>query len=757
MCMLAATVVACDNGGGGPDLTEIVVTPASTTLPQGATQQMVATARFSNNTTEDVTSRAQWESTMPAVATVGGKTGLVKAVAASGSTVIRATFEGKQGSAGITAAAAAVREVQVTPSAPSVPKGLSLQFKATALFTDNRTPVDVTDDATWKSSAEAVATVNDSGNATTLSVGTSTISADFGGKSGSTVLTVNIAVLEDIQVNPSPAAMPRGGFTQQFTATGIFSDDSTADLTTQVTWASSDTTVATISNVAGNRGLATSVGAGSSNITARLNSLTSTPTVLTVNSDTLTGISVTPATTEIALGQSQLFKATGSFSGSSAPRDISDLVTWSSSNQAIATISNAAGSRGLAVSQSVGGPVTISAQRGDLSSGASSASLTVTAASLQSIEVSPMNAVVPNGFNRNFSATGTFSDGSTGDVTNAVTWVSSNSNVATISNAGGSKGQARGGAPGQTTISARSGDVEGSTALQVIDAALSSIRVAPATASIPLGTTQAFSATGVFAGGFEMDITEQVDSWLSADDNIATVSNVAGSRGVASAKAQGGPVAISAKKGSVSASASLTVTSAAITGITVRQPGDTCSSVTPPDVDTFLPKGFKAGFIACASFTDGDVRDVTTQATWSSQATTVATVSNDAGSKGTATAVESGRTVVVASLGGRTDTAPIEVTNATLASIDVTPKAQTMSGSSPGIQYNAVGTFSDTRTLPITTQVNWTSSSSSVVISNAAASKGRATPSGSVLTSTTVTITATRDSVSGSTTLTRTP
>ncbi|MDB6083165.1 MAG: hypothetical protein JWN43_1046, partial [Gammaproteobacteria bacterium] len=71
--------------------------------------------------------------------------------------------------------------------------------------------------------------------------------------------------------NPSIAK----GLTQSFAATGTYSDASTQDLTTKVSWTSSVTTIATISNAAGSSGLATGANVGTTQVTA---ALTGTPT-----------------------------------------------------------------------------------------------------------------------------------------------------------------------------------------------------------------------------------------------------------------------------------------------------------------------------------------------------------------------------------------------------------------------------------------------------------------------------------------------
>src|SRR5580658_2046174 len=78
----------------------------------------------------------------------------------------------------------------------------------------------------------------------------------------------------------------------QFFATGFYSNSSTQDLTTSVTWASSDTSVATIG---ANTGVAIAVASGTTQITASLGGVTSAPTMGTVVAGTLEAIAITPA------------------------------------------------------------------------------------------------------------------------------------------------------------------------------------------------------------------------------------------------------------------------------------------------------------------------------------------------------------------------------------------------------------------------------------------------------------------------------
>ena len=95
---------------------------------------------------------------------------------------------------------------------------------------------------------------------------------------GSKTTTATTTTLSSIAVTPASPASLVVGSTQQFTATGTYSDSSTADISSQVTWNSDTPTAATISST----GLATGVAAGAVNITATLSGITSSPVSLTV-------------------------------------------------------------------------------------------------------------------------------------------------------------------------------------------------------------------------------------------------------------------------------------------------------------------------------------------------------------------------------------------------------------------------------------------------------------------------------------------
>ncbi len=180
---------------------------------------------------------------------------------------------------------------------------------------------------------------------------------------------------------------------------------------------------------------------------------------------TLVSIAVTPANPSVAAGQTQQFTATGTYSDGST-QNLTTTATWSSSNTAVATISNAAGTQGLATSLTQG-TSTITATSGTISG---SATLTVTAGSpvLVSIAVTPTSPGVSVGATLQLTATGNYSDGSTQNLTNSVTWSSTDTAVATVQTTGQTNpGLVTGVAAGTATINASFSSITGSTSVTV--------------------------------------------------------------------------------------------------------------------------------------------------------------------------------------------------------------------------------------------------------------------------------------------------
>jgi len=342
---ISLLVVGCgsSSSSGGVQqaavLAAIQITPGGKAIAKGTTLQLSASGISSDGSSRDLTSLATWSTSNSALATVSS-TGLVTGVT-PGEVTISASFQGVTGSTLVTVTGATLSSVVVNPPSASIARGTNQQFRLVGTFSDNSTQ-DLTSSATWTVSPPTLASINDLGLATATTVGTGTVTGAFGGRSANANLTVTAATLRSITVTPSGPAVARG-FSQQFTATGTFSDNSTQNLTTTVTWSSGDTAVATVGT---NTGLATGVNVGNTQITATSGAVNgSTP--LSVTAATLTSVAFSPAGPYnlVVGGANQQLTLIGTFSDAST-LDLSSAATWGSDNTGVFTVTNTAPLKG---------------------------------------------------------------------------------------------------------------------------------------------------------------------------------------------------------------------------------------------------------------------------------------------------------------------------------------------------------------------------------------------------------------------------
>ncbi|CAH8204630.1 hypothetical protein VAE122_2950001 [Vibrio aestuarianus] len=99
----------------------------------------------------------------------------------------------------------------------------------------------------WHTSDSEVGRFDEPGVLTAVEVGNTTLTATKDGVTSNTVnVNVSAAVITSILVTPSPVNIAKGQ-TQQLTATAIFSDGTSSDISSSVTWAPVDTATATVS------------------------------------------------------------------------------------------------------------------------------------------------------------------------------------------------------------------------------------------------------------------------------------------------------------------------------------------------------------------------------------------------------------------------------------------------------------------------------------------------------------------------------
>jgi uncharacterized protein YjdB len=425
-------------------------------------------------------------------------------------------------------------QITLVPWQVQLSVGGTAQLTAIGTYQDGVTQT-LTSGVTWTSTKATVASVSSSGLATAVAVGKSTVTATIGKIQGSATISVTVKTapqLSSIAISPTSATAAVGS-TIQFHVIGHYSDNSTRDLTSKAAWASTanalvngvEAPVAAVSN----RGLATALASGSTNIVAGLvvgSKLLQVAAQLTVTPPVLQSIAVLPGSTTLAKGSLQQFYAVGTFSDGTT-ESLTGSVVWGSTDGSVALIgSNSGGAIALAA-----GTTTITAA---LNGVTGEATLTVPSVQLVSIQVTAAAGSIAAGTGDQFFATGTYSDGSTRDLTASVLWGSSDPAVALIDDTG----QATGITPGTVTITASIGSVSGSATLTVTTAQCTSVSVSPANPSVAAGAIQTFTAQCSFSDGSMQDVSGEV-IWSSTNGTVATIDDSATTVGSAFAIAPG--------------------------------------------------------------------------------------------------------------------------------------------------------------------------------------------------------------------------
>jgi hypothetical protein len=138
---------------------------------------------------------------------------------------------------------------------------------------------------------------------------------------------------------------------------------------------------------------------------------------------------------------------------------------------------------------------------------------TQTPPSLVSIAVTPLTPSIPLGVTKQFTATGTYSDGTSQNISSTVFWSSTPATVVTVD----SSGLASGKTVGTATISASLDAISSPpTTLTITSAVLQSISVTPFSPSVAKGLTKQFTATGLYSDGSLHPLTKPALTWSSS-------------------------------------------------------------------------------------------------------------------------------------------------------------------------------------------------------------------------------------------------
>lgn len=553
-------------------------------------ESVKVTATYPDGTTKDVTDLAEWTSSNEKVADVlkGEITGY-----SAGSAKITAKYGTKSVSVDV--------DVDLT-SKLSVEKQ-SIFFRldgdkntANIVLTASyptSSDVNVTDQATWTSSNEKVATVF-KGQITAISAGSTTIKATYSGKTVEIAVDVDTARYLDIKDVNDKLAMSVTGDNKSKTlvANAEYIDASTENVTSKATWTSSNPDVVYVSN-----GDLIAYKSGTATITVAYGGKT---VKFTVNVDVADKYEMDKKKASVAVGGTTSAKVLALYGETS--KDVSEDATWSSSSDKIAEVDSKGVITGVAT-----GKVTITAKIEG-----KTLTLPVEVGMASGLEADVNFVVLSAKETQTILLTGTDEDGNTLDVTSEATWKSSNARVADVK-----KGVITGNSSGKANITAEYGSKK--VTIQVEVDVITRIEASEPVLSLKSGDTADLTVTAFLSDGSERDVTDKAE-WKTNSYKVAQVTK-------GKVKATGsGKAKITAKYGSKSVTVALDV--------------DTLKYLQTDKVTLTMKPGEKVTVAATATYADGSEANVSKPALWKSSRIATASVKDgiiQANGKGKAT------------------------------------------------------------------------------------------------------------------------
>ena len=693
-------------------------------IPNGLTGKIVAMGIFTDNSTSDITKEVSFISSGKLY--IDQSSGEIFTAGVE-KAIIKATKDAKSSSITVNVTPAELKSISISPNSISIPKGNTIQLKAVATYTDNSTN-DITNSVTWFGDGDGdgkndtlIASINNSdknGFLSSTNIGNLSVKASLNGINGTTTINITPAELVSISLG-GPQSIPNG-LSLQLKAIGTYSDNSTQDITNSLIWSSSGK--ALVSSTNSNSGLLVSAGEESVTISATSKTISASINITILPAEVLS-LSISESELALAKGTTKKLTVNGYFTDGTS-RDITSQVTFLSdsnddgiNDDYVISVSNQSSSKGTITAIQIGN-ANIKSILGKVSI---TSTITVSPAELISITVTPGNQKIAKGLSLKYSALGFYSDNSTQDLTNNVTWAVTTANsgllspfssaligslgtIANISNSIGSNGLVSSVGTGEIGIIASLGKISGSANLIVGEAQLVGLSISSTVNTKAKGMSEQFKAFGIYTDNSSQDLTSQV-GWKSDgnndgnDDNlIVSISNLIESKGLGTGTGIG-ETSIIATLGNINTSKKFTISPAVLSSISVESP------------NTSRPKGLSEQFVAIGTYSDNTTRDITSNVTWKADSNNDNLNDNLVGNISTTTpgllnTTNIGTLVISASSGNISNTKILNVLPAILIGITVYPPvAKVIQGFVQ--QYTAVGAYTDGSNQDITSSVTW--------------------------------------------------
>jgi LruC domain-containing protein len=562
---------------GGISLT---VTPANLvsislgspkSIPNGLQLHITAIGTYTDHTTQDLTKSVIWSSSGRASIGSDEATAGVLKTQGEENVTITANSKGVLGTVVITVLPAEVTSLNISNPQITLAKGTYSNIIINGYYTDGSIQnitsqvtfsMDSNQDNLDDSSIASVSNQFDSkGKITAILEGKATLKATLNKISITSEVTVSPAELSSITITPPNLSLAKG-LSQKLQATGFYTDQSTRDISSSVTWSistpsllsplstaltgSNSTSIGSISNSSDSKGLLRAENLGSADVIATFGEILGKTKVQVTNAELVT-LNLSSSAGSKAKGLKEKFFAMGIYTDGTT-QDLTTQVHWKSDSNAdfkddciIACISNEISDKGLVTAIEVG-ETKIIATLGSISA---TKLFSVSQAILSSLSVESANTSVPNGLIEKVYAIGTYSDGTSRDLTSNVTWILdsdgdglNDTRLASITNLSNTSGYIKTLDTGTIKIIASLGNISSNKIITILPAILKSITVYPPTANVVKGFVQQYTAIGLYTDESRVDITANA-TWISDsnsdgknDTEVGSVSNETFTKGL---------------------------------------------------------------------------------------------------------------------------------------------------------------------------------------------------------------------------------
>lgn len=675
----------------------------------GATLQFNAIAQFDDGTSLDVTQQPStlWRVSDTNKASIIADTGLLTALAPGEVYVELQGFANGisfSGSKQLTITDAEVVDLTITPSTSRLTSGMTLQYTATALYSDSTTN-DVTSDVIWSIDTPEIATINASSGLLTVGPksGKVTISASY--TVGDSLFRHSVHAFVDnndiafsaFSISPGTVSIPILT-TSKLSAIAVDENGNSYDVSSPSTWTLNSPTHASISTQ-GNLTVNEKVSSSPLEVTANYKGLAATARV-SISESPIQQFAVSPQMLNLSIGLSKQLTANLVFESAQFLdfTSYSSLV-WTSDDPSIASVT----ASGLVTAQATGS--TLVRVSGDYNgeSFSDSVSVKVAPATVKNIIVTPTTHFINDLQTKNFNAKAILSDLREIDITDipSISWSSSDSSIANIDK----HGLVTGISPGTVDITAVFQNHSDSVALTVINSSiLDVVSIAIKSDSppiIPAGTQANYSLELTSSTGGKTTLSSaSTFSYVSSDPTVASID---ASTGLLTAHQEGGPVTISINgdiNGIHAGDTTVLISSAELVALSL-EPSNLQARVGIP-VNLTITKYYSDG---------SEILDLS-GLTWTSRDPSIGTVASQTG---TFTPLSEGTTILRATDNSSShiyDISSVEVLEPVLQSFEIRfeDSANNHLVIDETSSLKAIGTWSDGSTRDITYFVNWSTS-----------------------------------------------